>query len=73
MLRKGSDKVHPYVPEIAEKLRKGEVSRREFLTTVTRLGVSAVAAYAMLGGITGERVSGRAQAATPKMGGKLRG
>ena len=39
MLRKGRDKVHPYVPEIAEKLGKGEVSRREFLGTVARLGV----------------------------------
>ena len=72
MLRKGKDKVHPYVPEIAEKLRKGEVGRREFLSTVTRLGVSAAAAYVMLGSITGERIAPRAQAATPKMGGNLR-
>ena len=72
MLRKGRDKVHPYVPEIAEKLRKGEVSRREFLGTVTRLGVSVAAAYAMLGSITGELVAPRAQAATPKTGGNLR-
>ena len=72
MLRKGRDQVHPYVPEIAERLRKGEVSRREFLGTVTRLGVSAAAAYAMLGSITGERMVPSAHAATPKSGGNLR-
>jgi hypothetical protein len=69
MLRKGRETVHPYVPEVAEKLRKGEVSRREFLGTVARLGVSAAAAYAMLGSITVDYLAPRAQAATPKMGG----
>ena len=68
MVRKGRETVHPYVPGVAVKLHKGEVSRREFLGTVARLGVSAVAAYAMLGSITGYYLAPRAQAATPKMG-----
>ena len=65
-------KTHPYVPEIAEKFRKGEVSRREFLGTVTKLGVSASLAYAMVGQIIGERPTRAARAATPKSGGNLR-
>jgi peptide/nickel transport system substrate-binding protein len=65
-------KTHPYVPEVAEKFRKGEVSRREFLGTVTKLGVSASLAYAMAGQIIGERPTRAARAATPKSGGNLR-
>lgn len=51
---------------------KGEVDRREFLRTSTLLGVSAAAAYAMVGQVTGESFVPQAQAATPKMGGILR-
>ena len=47
-------KVHAYVPELAEQLRKGEIDRREFLRTATLLGVSASAAYAMAGKLTGD-------------------
>ena len=65
-------KMHPYVPEIAERLRKGEVTRREFLGTATKLGVTASLAYAMLGKITGEPMTRSAHADTPKMGGNLR-
>jgi peptide/nickel transport system substrate-binding protein len=68
-------KTHPYVPELCEQLRKGEVDRREFLRTVTLLGVSASAAYAMAGQLTGEAIP-QAHAAAhgmkPKMGGNLR-
>ncbi len=64
--------VHPYVPEITEQLRKGEVDRRDFLRTVTLLGVSAATAYTVAGKITGETFVPEAKAATPKMGGTLR-
>ena len=49
MSTKSKDKMHPYIPELANKLRKGEISRRDFLHTATLLGVSAGAAYAMAG------------------------
>ena len=38
--KKATDGVHPYVPELQESLRKGDISRREFLRYVTLLGVS---------------------------------
>lgn len=72
MARNGKAKVHPYVPEIYEQFKKGEVDRREFLRTATLLGVSATAAYAMVGQVTGESFAPKAQAATPKMGGNMR-
>ncbi len=66
-------RVHPYVPELVEQLRKGQIDRREFLRTTTLLGVSAAAAYAAAGTITGEGfIASPAKAATPKMGGTLR-
>ena len=64
-------KVHAYVPELAEQLRKGEIDRREFLRTATLLGVSASAAYAMAGKLTGDYAVPQARAAGKK-GGKLR-
>jgi peptide/nickel transport system substrate-binding protein len=65
-------KQHSYVPELKEQLRKGEISRRDFLRTATLLGVSATAAYAMAGAITGKQIVPQARAATPKSGGTLR-
>jgi peptide/nickel transport system substrate-binding protein len=61
-------KVHPYVPELYEQFRKGHVDRREFLRTATLLGVSAAAAYAMAGRVTGESFVPRARAAMTKGG-----
>ncbi len=72
MSRDRDTKVHPYVPELAEQLRKGEVDRREFLRTATLLGVSATAAYTFAGRVTGEALVPRAMAQTPKRGGTLR-
>jgi len=72
MSRERENKVHPYVPEAAEQLRRGEIDRREFLRTVTLLGVSATAAYAFAGRVTGEGLVSRAFAQTPKRGGTLR-
>ena len=41
--------VHAYVPELVDQLRRGLISRRQFLRTASLLGVSAATA-AMLGG-----------------------
>ncbi len=68
MSKKSKDKMHPYIPELANKLRKGEISRRDFLHTATLLGVSAGAAYAMAG-LPGP---GRKAHAAAKKGGNLR-
>lgn len=74
MADRRSKEVHPYIPELKNLLRKGEIGRREFLRTATVLGVSAGAAYAMAGipgggGLVG---SARAEGETPKFGGNLR-
>ncbi len=42
-----SDRIHPAVPKLQKQLQQGRLSRREFLRTVTLLGVSASTAYAM--------------------------
>lgn len=64
---------HPALPEMAEKLRKEEIDRREFLRTATLLGMSAGAAYAMAGELTGTGAVGTAHAQEdPAMGGNLR-
>ncbi len=65
-------KEHSYIPELKNRLAKGEIDRREFLRTATLLGMSAGAAYAFAGTITGEGFAPKARAATPKMGGNLR-
>jgi len=64
--------VHPYIPEMVEQLKDGRVDRREFLRTACLLGMSATAAYAIAGRITGESMMPTAQAAEPKMGGVIR-
>ncbi|MCG8356397.1 MAG: ABC transporter substrate-binding protein, partial [Kiloniellales bacterium] len=67
-------RIHPYVPELCEQLRKEEIGRRDFLRTATLLGVSATAAYAMADQLTGQSssVTRSARAETPKKGGRLR-
>lgn len=72
MNNKRSSETHPFVPELREKLRKGEVGRREFLSTATRLGVSLSAAYALAGGVVGQPFARGARAETAKSGGVLR-
>jgi peptide/nickel transport system substrate-binding protein len=42
-----NQRFHPAVPELQKQLKAGRISRREFLRTVTLLGVSAGTAYAM--------------------------
>ncbi len=41
--------VHPEVPGLIEQVKRGEVDRREFIRTVTLLGVSAATAYSLAG------------------------
>ncbi|WP_349371280.1 ABC transporter substrate-binding protein [Salinarimonas sp.] len=66
--------VHPQLPQMAEDVFEGKVSRRAFLRTATLLGLSAGAAYAMAGKLTGEPFApaARAQDGTPVKGGVLR-
>ena len=65
-------KDHSYIPELKQQLAKGKIDRREFLRTATILGMSASAAYAFAGAITGTGLAPAARAQTPKMGGNLR-
>ncbi len=64
--------VHPYIPELIDQLKGGRVDRREFLRTACLLGMSATAAYAVAGKITGESMMPVAHAAEPKKGGIFR-
>ena len=62
---------HAYVPKLKQQFIEGRCSRREFLRTATLLGVSASAAYAFAGKVTGEAPVSPVQAALPK-GGRIR-
>ncbi len=53
---KTTKRVHPGVEQMKNSLTEGKCSRREFLRTVTLLGVSATAAYSMAGKILGKDV-----------------
>ncbi|MEO1789701.1 MAG: twin-arginine translocation signal domain-containing protein, partial [Pseudomonadota bacterium] len=44
-----SRRIHPAVHMHAAEVEAGDLSRREFLTRATALGVSATAAYGMIG------------------------
>jgi peptide/nickel transport system substrate-binding protein len=67
------DTAHPAVGRMVEALEARKIDRRDFLRTVTLLGMSAPAAYALAGRITGEALVPAARAAaTPKKGGNLR-
>jgi peptide/nickel transport system substrate-binding protein len=58
--------LHPAVGMYASELAEGKISRREFLTRTTALGVSAAAAYGLIG------LSAPAQAQEAKVGGMIR-
>ena len=66
--------VHSQLPRLAEGLSTGKASRREFLRTATLLGLSAGAAYGVVGKLLGEGFApaARAQTGTPRRGGVLR-
>lgn len=65
------DHEHSYIPELKRQLAEGNIDRREFLRTATLLGLSATAAYACVGRVTGDTWAPRAEAAMPT-GGTLR-
>lgn len=73
MAKKRKDNLHPAIPELADNLKQGKISRREFLRTATLLGMSAAGAYNLAGKATGELLLSPAQAAAkPKKGGILK-
>jgi peptide/nickel transport system substrate-binding protein len=59
--------MHPTAQIFADDCKAGKLSRREFLSRTTALGVSATAAYGLLG-----LAAPKAMAAEPVMGGTLR-
>ncbi|MCI0430093.1 MAG: ABC transporter substrate-binding protein [Rhodospirillales bacterium] len=69
MDRRDLSRVHSGIPKLAEYLEQGKLDRREFLRMTTLLGLSAGAAYALAGRITGDRAIPVARAETPKKGG----
>ena len=66
------DTEHPYIPTLKRQLAERRIDRREFLRTATLLGMSAGAAYAFLGKVTGERLVSPAHAQGLPRGGTLR-
>jgi peptide/nickel transport system substrate-binding protein len=62
-------RVHPAARMYAEEVKAGKLSRREFMVRTTALGVSATAAYGLLGLAA---PAARAQDMTPVAGGTLR-
>ncbi|MGP6087856.1 ABC transporter substrate-binding protein [Antarctobacter jejuensis] len=59
--------LHPAVHALADEHQRGALSRREFLTRATSLGVSAAAAYGLIGAALPNAAS-----AQPAQGGTLR-
>ena len=59
--------VHPAALMHADEYREGKLSRREFLTRATALGVTASAAYGLIGASAPAKAAGHAQ-----MGGTMR-
>ncbi|MGI1660616.1 ABC transporter substrate-binding protein [Palleronia sp. KMU-117] len=64
---KNGPRVHDAARMYADECKGGKLSRREFLTRATALGVAAPTAYGLLG-----LAAPRAFAQTPQMGGTLR-
>ena len=48
-LRDDLKAVHGSLPQLAQDMKDGKMSRREFLRTATLLGLSATAAYSVAG------------------------
>lgn len=67
MTSKTAARVHPAAEMHAEEYAEGKISRREFLTRATALGVTTAAAYSMIGAAAPVHAAGHA-----KMGGTLR-
>ena len=70
----GDDREHSYIPALKRELAECRIDRREFLRTATLLGMTAPAAYALAGALSGDAsliAPARAQGAMPK-GGTIR-
>ena len=63
---------HSHIPVLKKQLSEGTIDRREFLRYATLLGLSASAAYAFVGKVTGETFVQPARAQDMPMGGNLR-
>ena len=63
-----ADRIHPAALMYSEEVRAGKLSRREFLTRASALGVSAAAAYGLLGLAAPQALAQD----TPVVGGTLR-
>ncbi|MBF0276190.1 MAG: ABC transporter substrate-binding protein [SAR324 cluster bacterium] len=63
-------KVHAAIPDMLQQVKKGKLSRREFIINSALLGLSATAAYSLVG--LKEFGIPAAHAQTPKKGGTLR-
>ena len=73
MRNKKNPPVHPAINDLKTDLKRGSISRREFLRTSTLLGLSATAAYGLVSSITGRSLIQPAMAASGgKQGGTLR-
>ncbi|HLT01811.1 MAG TPA: ABC transporter substrate-binding protein [Geminicoccaceae bacterium] len=73
MAKSDERRIHPYIPKLVQQLEARRVDRREFLRTATLLGLSASAAYGIVGRVLGESAIPRARAqGTPKQGGIFR-
>lgn len=70
--RKLGGDVHSAIPELADQLHRKQIDRRQFVRTAALLGMSAGAAYALAGRMTGTQIVRRAAAQTGKKGGVFR-
>jgi peptide/nickel transport system substrate-binding protein len=61
-------RLHPWVPELAERVRKGAIDRRSFVRTAALLGVSVASAQAFVGAAPRPALA----QGEPKRGGTLR-
>ena len=68
----GKDRHHPAIPGLVEALEQRRHRRREFLASVTLLGMAAPLAYSIAGKVLGEPLIGAAKAQTPRRAASLR-
>jgi peptide/nickel transport system substrate-binding protein len=66
------EREHIHIPKLKEQFAEGKISRREFLRYSTLLGLSATAAYAFVGKVTGKSFVAPAKAQSIPQGGTLR-
>ena len=70
--RRLGGEVHTAIPELADQLHRDKIDRRQFVRTAALLGMSAGAAYALAGRMTGSHIVRRAAAQAGKKGGTFR-